>query len=147
MSMEGALKTRPATKVVSWCDQYSVGIASIDAEHQKLIGLINDLHAAMLEGQGKAVMGKILDGLAAYTVSHFANEEKLMRLHRYPGFERHKAEHDKLTEKVKVLQLNFREGTVIITVHVMTFLQSWLVGHIVGMDKQYAALLRAAGVK
>jgi hemerythrin len=36
---------------------------------------------------------------------------------------------------------------VIITVHVMTFLQSWLVGHIVGMDKQYAALLRAAGVK
>jgi hypothetical protein len=30
---------------------------------------------------------------------------------------------------------------------VMRFLQHWLVDHIVGVDKQYSAHLRAAGVK
>lgn len=145
--MEGALKTGPATKAVNWHDHYSVGIASIDAEHQKLIGLINDLHAAMLEGRGKDVIGKTLDGLASYTVSHFAHEEKLMQLHRFPGFEQHKAEHDKLIGKVKVLQQNFRLGKASVSVEVMTFLQDWLIGHIVGMDKHYAAFMHAAGVK
>ena len=72
--------TSTVMNAVSWSSQYSVGIATIDSEHQKLIALINDLHAAMKEG-GEAAMGKILDGLAAYTVSHFANEEKLMHLH------------------------------------------------------------------
>ncbi|MGA1994228.1 MAG: bacteriohemerythrin [Bryobacteraceae bacterium] len=145
--MEGTLKTSPATKAVVWRDQYSVGIASIDAEHQELIGLINDLHAAMLDGHGRAVMGQILDGLAAYTVSHFANEEKLMQMHRFPGFERHKLEHDKLIEKVKVLQQDYRSGAATISLDVMTFLQRWLVEHIVGVDKKYGAHLRAAGVK
>ncbi|MGA2116402.1 MAG: bacteriohemerythrin [Bryobacteraceae bacterium] len=145
--MESTLKNKPAAVAVSWRDQYSVGIPSIDAEHKKLIGLINDLHAAMLDGRGKEVMGKILDGLAAYTLSHFSHEERLMQSHRFPGFERHKAEHDNLVKQVKDLQQAFRLGTASISVEVMMFLQNWLVKHIMGMDKQYSAALQAAGVK
>jgi hemerythrin-like metal-binding protein len=135
------------TNAVTWSSQYSVGIATIDSEHQKLIGLINDLHAAMREGRGKAAMGRILDGVAAYTVSHFANEEKLMRLHLYPGYERHKAEHDKLVKQVKSLQAEFHSGNATISLEVMAFLQDWLVNHIVGVDKRYTAHFQAAGVR
>jgi hemerythrin-like metal-binding protein len=144
--MESTFKTKPVP-AVTWRDQYSVGIPSIDAEHKKLIGLINDLHAAMLDGHGKEVMGKILDGLAAYTIAHFSREERLMQSHRFSGFERHKAEHDKLVKRVQDLQQTYRAGTASISVEVMTFLQNWLIGHIVGMDKQYTATMQAAGVK
>ena len=141
------MTTGAATKLVTWSDRYSVGIARIDSEHQKLIDLVNDLYSAMLEGRGKAVIGQVLDGMADYTMSHFVNEERLMRVHSYPGFEAHKAEHEKLVQQVKRLQEESRSGKVVISMEVMRFLQHWLVDHIVGVDKQYAAHLRAAGVK
>ena len=80
-------------------------------------------------------------------MAHFANEERLMRLHSYPGFEAHKAEHERLSAQVKRLQGEARNGKSVVTMEVMRFLQHWLVDHIVGVDKQYSAHLRAAGVK
>jgi hemerythrin len=141
------MTTDAATKLVTWSDRYSVGIPRIDSEHQKLISLVNDLYSAMLEGRGKSVADQILHGMADYTLSHFVNEERLMRLHAYPGFEAHKAEHEKLTKQVKHLQEEARGGKTVVSMEVMRFLQHWLVDHIVGVDKQYSAHLRAAGVR
>ena len=103
--------TKPAValKAVTWSGQYSVGVASIDAEHQKLIGLLNDLHAAMMTGQGEPSW-EGLDGLSAYTMTHFAHEEGLMRLHSYPAYLPHKAEHDKLIKQVKSLERGVPRG-------------------------------------
>jgi hemerythrin-like metal-binding protein len=145
--MVETIKSGLAPKAVTWSAQYSVGIASIDSEHQKLIGMLNDLHAAMTQGQGRAVMGKVLDGLSAYTVSHFANEENLMRLHSYSEYSVHRAEHDKLTKQVRNLQEDFRAGNATISLDVLAFLKNWLINHIVGVDKKYSALLKAGGVK
>lgn len=141
------MTTGAATKLVIWSDQYSVGIARIDTEHQKLIGLVNNLYAAMLEGRGKAAIGQVLDGVADYTRSHFVNEERLLRIHAYPAFEGHKAEHDKLIQQVKHLQDEHRAGKAVISMEVMRFLQHWLVDHIIGVDKKYTVHLQAAGVK
>ena len=54
------------------------------------------------------MLGKVLDGVAAYTVSHFANEESLMKRYAYPDYARHKAEHDKLVDRVEQLRQDFR---------------------------------------
>jgi hemerythrin-like metal-binding protein len=141
------MSTNTAVKAVTWSNQYSVGVARIDSEHQKLIGMLNDLHAAMMEGRGKSVIGTVLDGLASYTVSHFANEERLMQLYSYPDFDRHKAIHDKLVVQVKTLQEELRSGNATVSLEVLSFLQNWLVDHIVGVDQRYAAHLHAAGVR
>jgi hemerythrin-like metal-binding protein len=141
------MATGRETKLVTWSGQYSVGIARMDSEHQKLIGLVNDLYSAMLEGRGKSIMGSTLEGMATYAMMHFANEERLMRVHSYPGYKAHKAEHDKLARQVKRLEDEFRAGKPIVTREVMNFLQHWLVDHIVGVDKKYTAHLQAAGVK
>jgi len=141
------MTTSSANKLVTWSAQYSVGIARIDAEHQKLIDLVNDLYLAMLEGRGKDVVGKVLGSVAAYTVTHFGNEERLMRITSFPGFEAHKTEHENLVKRVKQLQDEFRSGKAVISMEVMRFLQHWLTDHIVGVDKQYSAHLQAAGIK
>ncbi|MGP8244347.1 MAG: hemerythrin domain-containing protein [Bryobacteraceae bacterium] len=70
-----------------------------------------------------------------------------MQLYRFPGFEQHKMEHDKLIAKVRALQQSFRLGTASISVEVMTFLLNWLIGHIVGMDKKYTAQPAGGGRK
>jgi hemerythrin-like metal-binding protein len=101
----------------------------------------------MLEGRGRTVIDQVLHGMADYTQTHFANEERLMQLHRYPGYEAHKAEHENLTRQVKHLQEEARAGKPVISMEVMRFLQHWLTDHILGVDKQYSAHLRAAGVR
>jgi hemerythrin len=141
------MATATATNLMTWSDRYSVGIARIDAEHRKLVDLVNELYAAILAGREDSVTGKVLDGLAAYTVSHFATEEGLMRRYAYPAYAPHKVEHDKLVAQVKQLQQDLRAGKAKISREVLTFLQSWLIGHMLGMDKKYSGFLQAAGVK
>jgi|SRR5215469_1429758 len=133
--------------LITWSDRYSVGIAKIDSEHHKLVDLVNELYAAILAGNPTSVTAKVLDGLAAYTLSHFATEEALMKRYNYPGYTQHKAEHDKLVGQVKQLQQELKAGKTTVSQEVMSFLQGWLISHILGMDKKYTAHLQAAGVK
>ena len=132
--------------LITWSDRYSVGIGRIDAEHQKLVALVNELYAAILENKQAAVVGKSLDGVAAYTISHFSSEESVMKRHGYPDFTEHKAEHDKLVVQVKQLQAELRAGKPALSQEVMNFLQTWLLSHILGMDKKYSSHLQKAGV-
>ncbi len=121
-----------------WKDRYSVGIGSIDAQHQTLFRLAGELHQAMVSGQGKVTSGKILERLIQYTTTHFAHEERLMRLHEYPDLAAHKVEHDALTKKVIQFQSDFQTGRVTITVQLLQFLKNWLEHHIERSDQRYA---------
>jgi hemerythrin len=135
-----------SSNLITWSDRYSVGIARIDAEHRKLVDLVNELYAAIVACNPTSVTARVLDGLASYTVSHFSAEEALMKRHGFPGYVQHKAEHDKLVAQVKQLQQDLRAGKAAVSQEVMSFLQSWLIGHILGMDKKYTSHLKAAGV-
>jgi hypothetical protein len=55
--------TAKVTEIFPWQDAYSVGIPEIDAQHKQLIRLINDLHAAMLQGKGAAALDRVLSEL------------------------------------------------------------------------------------
>jgi hemerythrin-like metal-binding protein len=134
-------------QLITWSDRYSVGIARMDAQHQRMVELINELRAAMLEGDGSLVVGKILDGLMEYTVTHFAAEEALMQEAAYPDYAQHKAEHGRLTEQVKLLKKKAPTANVMLPLELAAFLRRWLIGHIVDMDKKYSAHLNAAGVR
>jgi len=137
MADQSHMKVATPPKLIVWSERYSVGISRIDEQHQRLIDLINDLHGAMLEKQEEPELSKILDGLAAYAVSHFATEETLMKKFGYP---------DRLMAQVRLLLEKSRTNKAELTQEVMTFLQRWLIGHIVNVDKRYTAHLNAAGV-
>ena len=121
-----------------WSNSYSVGINSIDAQHQNLFALGRELHTAMSNGQGKASLAKILDRLVRYTTVHFAHEERLMRLADYPDLAAHAAAHAALTQKVLQFQKDFEAGRVTMTVQLLQFLKGWLSHHIQGSDQKYA---------
>lgn len=129
-----------------WTSAYSVGVTSVDAQHQNLFALSRELHAAMSAGQGKAAVGRVLDRLIQYTAVHFAHEERLMRLHDYPDAPAHKAAHDALTKQVMKFQEDFHAGRVMVTVQLLQFLKDWLVTHIQGTDMKYAPYLKGKAV-
>ncbi len=134
--------------LMEWNEKMSVGVKQFDTEHQKLVGMVNDLFDAVQAGKGKDRLGPILDGLISYTKTHFANEERYMEQHGFPNFKGHKAEHDALAKQVLDVQAKFKAGAnAVLSMEVMNFLKNWLMRHILGTDKQYTAFLNQKGVK
>lgn len=132
--------------LVRWAELYSVGIAQIDEQHKRLIGLLNELWRAMMEGHGRDQLGRTLEALIQYTLTHFEFEEDLMREHHYPGLEAHRLQHEKLAGQVRAMQTDFLEGHGTTPRELMLFLQGWIVRHIVASDKKYAPHLHEAGI-
>ena len=134
--------------LMTWTDEaFSVGIPSINAQHKKLVDLINQLHQAMLDGAVADELKTILGELINYTVIHFAYEEKLFAEHGYPEVEGHKAVHEALKAKVVELQNDFIAGKPVMGMEVMNFLREWLTGHIQGDDRKYSQFLIERGVQ
>lgn len=131
---------------IQWDESYSVNVAEIDQEHKKLLDLTNQLHDAMRNGQGKLVVGNIINELLKYTETHFRNEEILMEKAGYPGLASHKLVHKRLVDQVKDLAEKANNGNLSLSLEVMNFLKDWLVEHIKGTDKNYSSHLNKHGI-
>ena len=70
--------TTTANQIFPWREAYSVRIPQIDAQHKQLVGLINELHAAMLKGDGNDALRRIFSELVRYAESHFSCEEAML---------------------------------------------------------------------
>ncbi len=131
---------------IEWNDKFSVNIKEVDAQHKKLVSMINELYDAMKAGRGSDITGKILSGLIQYVGTHFATEERLMSAHNYPGYQAHKSEHQKFSQKASELQKEFQKGVPVLTVELFSFLKDWLQGHILNADKKFGPFLNNKGV-
>ena len=133
--------------IIAWCDNFSVNIKDIDDQHKCLIDLINQLHDAMQEGQGRGILERVLVELIWYVQIHFSTEEKYMQNNDYPGYLDHKFEHDNLIEKVTELKKQYENGNRGLTIEVSMFLNNWLQKHILGSDKAFAPYLNSKGIE
>lgn len=122
-----------------WNSGYETGVAAMDAQHQKLVAMINDLYRAMRQQKAAAVMNGIVDNLIAYTAKHFRDEEAVMEKAGYPEIEKHKEIHASLVGKVLEVQKNLHSGQGAVGMELLNFLKDWLVNHIKGTDKKYGA--------
>lgn len=133
--------------LITWTDELSVGIDSIDTQHKKLINMINSLNDALENGSANYVIHKIFDGLAVYTIVHFNYEEKLFEQYGYENSAEHKEEHAELKEQVIELQKKMEDGNFMISIELLSFLKSWLTNHILKTDMAFSEFLISKGVK
>lgn len=132
--------------LVDWKEVYVVNVREVDAQHKKLVELINELHEAMKIGKAREALSKVLNDLVDYTVYHFATEEKYFDTYEYPESEIHKNQHCELVEQVAAIQKKYESGEKVLTIDVMNFLRDWLHDHIVGSDKKFGPFLNSKGV-
>lgn len=128
-----------------WLPAYSVRIDAIDEQHRELVNILNRLFVAVSRREGDKVIAGILDALVGYTRTHFALEEQLMRLAKYPALAEHQEEHRRLLEKLDALCQKHMLEDKPIYFEMLAFLKTWLREHIQGEDTKYSAALQAAG--
>jgi hemerythrin len=132
--------------LLTWNENMMLGIQSMDNQHQRWIDLINDLHDAMQQGKGSESVNQTLASMLDYTRVHFANEERLLLKHSYPGYTQHKQLHDGFIKKIKDLQDRLQKGHILLTMEIMKSLRDWLTHHIQSVDRQYAPFLKSKGI-
>jgi hemerythrin len=132
---------------MQWNDTFSVGVAEIDAQHKNLVSYLNDLHFAMTQGKGSAILKSLLERLVGYTQVHFATEEKYMKQWNYPGYVYHKGEHDAFVKKVADFKTKFDAGQTTLSIDILIFLKEWVFNHILGTDKKYGPFFNKNGLK
>lgn len=126
-------------ELITWKDEYSVKVSQLDTQHKILFRMVNELHEAMANKQGKEILQKLLANLVSYTEVHFAAEEKFLQERQYPGLHNHRQQHLELTGKVKAFKQQFESGQTMLSISLMSFLKDWLITHILKTDMQYAA--------
>jgi hemerythrin-like metal-binding protein len=111
-----------------------LGFPEIDAEHIKLVGLINKLHDASIAPQPGAMLRPALDELVSFTEKHFQDEERIMAGIGYPAMARHRDQHQELLQKLAAFRQSEEAPDPLATVTMLDFLKSWLKVHVSGED-------------
>jgi hemerythrin len=132
--------------VFIWRDEFRVGVSTIDTHHKRLFEIANSIIESLSFGMDAAVQDNAFTSLVDYTHYHFSAEEALMVQYYYPFRREHEDQHEKLTAIVADVILKRQQGITIKADVIKTFLENWLVRHILMDDKRMGDFLNTKGV-
>lgn len=126
---------------IVWTKDLSVGVDSIDAQHQQLFKMADELFDAGKAGKSKEKVGELLNFLGAYTKQHFSDEEAYMKSINYPGLAEQQAAHKAFIAELGKLQAEYDKSgsNISVIINANQMVVDWLTRHISGMDKKIGA--------
>lgn len=137
---------------IEWSDRMLTGVADIDAQHRYLVATLRHANMKLITDQGGMWLGEIAKDLLAYAIMHFEAEEELMRRHGYAAAfpelaQAHIAQHREFSSRMVMVCDHLREGRQISRIEVLTYLNDWLRGHVLGIDQQFGGFVREADAR
>ena len=115
--------------LIEWKDEFSVGVPDVDHEHRQLVGLINELHAALSAKDPDFTVMDFLGEIYAHVSAHFALEEKIMRERNYDQFEDHKRDHERLLDELRDIMDNYEENAYFSDAEFAAHVEHWFSEH------------------
>ena len=132
--------------IVTWRDEYSVNVGEIDLQHQKLIELVNNLHASVEARINKNELEVLLIELVKFTRIHFSTEEKYMKDYNFPESDEHSREHRALLEHMDNLVSMVSNGKAPTFYSDYDISSDWALIHITGFDKSLGKFLNSINI-
>jgi hemerythrin-like metal-binding protein len=131
---------------IIWDPSFSVGVAKLDAQHKKIIDIINLLRSTPDVDVRSETVSELLTRLRNYASDHFATEEQLLVEHGYPELVTHKEAHKAYRRKVMALCEDTMDQNASVPEELLRFLGDWWVNHILGDDMRYRSFLMQRGL-
>ena len=119
---------------IEWRKEYTIGNASVDREHELLIGQINQLYEQLRLPMDTIAIESMLADIQADISTHFALEELLMQEADFAEFEAHKEDHDRLLDQLHDLIFHFTEDPANGSEMLINRLADWFSHHFRGFD-------------
>jgi hemerythrin-like metal-binding protein len=132
---------------IEWDESLSVGIELIDEQHKMLIERTNAIAEAVDMKRGLEKIIQTLNFMIEYTEFHFSAEEKVMMDNDYPKYTDHRKLHEDFKTRLNQMVQDFEEegATSDLSEEITSYLTSWLVNHIKGIDTELGKILREKG--
>ncbi|MCL4808325.1 MAG: hemerythrin family protein, partial [Thermoanaerobaculia bacterium] len=120
------------------------GNREMDEEHALQLQLLRELMQNLETGDGPAAL-EVFERLEQFTNAHFLAEELLMRLHSYPGYEAHGAEHAQFVEELGALRTRLAGGEAAAVKEDADAFARRLLAHIATADHALGEFERSGG--
>ncbi len=135
---------RDGSEPIVWNESLVTGVAIIDEQHQILVNMFNEANHRLTESSGRSVLEEIVRDLMSYALYHFDTEEDLMVEKGYDqqGREAHFREHRSFSAKISGLQQDLGQGKLISREELLSFLNGWLLNHILNTDQRLGKFLK-----
>ena len=120
-----------------WNDSFCSGNPLIDAQHQSLFQIANELFDSILSGCPPAEISPVIGRLLADVTQHFQDEQMILEKIAFPGLKKHLEEHDRLVARGVELSEQF-EASALSVGALFQFLAYDVVKiHMLGADQEY----------
>lgn len=137
------MAAQEGASVIAWQAELEVGDPELDAQHRKLVGLVNAVYAAHV-GASTEELVTALHALISATAEHFMYEEGLMARSGYAQSSAHSEHHSALLAQMHrfsdALTVGHYDGN---SAKALAFLDGWLASHIRSFDRDLARHLSA----
>jgi len=132
-------------EIFPWDSNFETGIAVIDAQHQKLVGLLNRLVSHLAFQSDAPTLNTVFDQLRDYVEVHFTTEERIWQ--QYLDEDAYAASHHHAHTGFvdEVLRLKAEEATKpleTVIENIVNFLTRWLALHILEADRRMALVVQ-----
>jgi len=131
-------------KMIVWTDRLLCGIMIIDEQHKELVDLINQMSSGIAVDniQRHDYLNIVAKKIIRSVKNHFATEEKIMFVTKFPEYAEHKEEHDNFARVVTESILDYQTGKRLSLSDFIRFFADWVLSHITSMDKKYFDFLK-----
>ena len=131
---------------IRWSNEISVQDSVLDAQHQQILRVINDLFDAISAGQtSKEELGGLLYRLQIFTVTHFQCEEAYMKYADCPFYKEHSKLHRIMAQKTELFTSHLERGDLD-PGELLRFLKDWWLSHIRKSDMEYVSYVTRIGL-
>ena len=120
-----------------------IGENATDTEHDLQLQMMDALAESIEKGGDFSPARYVLDQFIEFSDMHFLSEQLVMRLHNYPGYERHLEEHMGLMKKVREIRDSVVRGDQKLSRELVEGLRDWLLNHIATKDVAFGEFLKS----
>ena len=121
--------------------EFRLGIPEVDAEHARLVEMLNQVHTLIAEGRRAEAQTYFQQTLSLYVIDHFTHEEAFMQRIGFPGLEAHQQIHANFKKSFQELQPLIAGYDDDAFRKALSDAYSWILTHIGKTDRRYAQFL------
>ncbi|HEY5775679.1 MAG TPA: hemerythrin family protein [Xanthomonadales bacterium] len=119
---------------IEWKDEFCIGNAAVDQEHELLVAQINLLYDQLSLPMDTLTIENMLGDIQADISTHFALEELLMEEAGFAEYEEHRQDHERLLDQIHDLIFHFQEDPHTGKELLKRSLSDWFSHHFRGFD-------------
>ncbi len=119
-----------------WDPAHSVKSPLLDAQHRRLLAMLNRVRRAVAAGEGGAVLHEELGIFQLYCQTHFDFEERILAFVGYPELEQHRLQHAGMRERCQALLFADPDDAATLR-DLLRVLTTWWRGHPLKSDRKF----------